>query len=92
MVKTIIHLAGALARIAGEKTVELEAENLGGALEALAQMFGEDLERKLFDENGIPRRFFNIYIDGREYRLKDGIETKLSEGSSISIIPAVSGG
>ena len=92
MVETKISLAGALAMVAGDKEVTVNAGNLREALDALTERYGAELKSRLYDNNGKPRRFINIYVDGRDYRFTGRLKTKLNEGSLISIIPAVSGG
>ena len=53
---------------------------------------GEGFRVRLFDEGGRPRRFINIYVNGRDHCFLDRLDTKLQEGDTVSIIPAVSGG
>ena len=91
MVRVDVLLYGALARVAGEKKVEVEGSKWLEALQALAE-FGEEFKRRLFDDHGNPRRFINIYVNGRDMRFLDKLETVLNEGDTISVIPAVSGG
>ena len=91
MVKVDVLLYGALARVAGKKKVDVEASKLLEALQALAE-FGDEFKRRLFDDHGNPRRFINIYVNGRDMRFLDKLETVLNEGDTISVIPAVSGG
>jgi len=91
MVKVDVVLYGALARVAGKKEVEVEASILLEALQALSEL-GEEFKRRLFDDNGNPRRFINTYINGRDARFLDKLQTSLNEGDTISVIPAVSGG
>lgn len=38
------------------------------------------------------RRFVNVYLNDEDVRFLDGIDTKLSDGDSITILPAVAGG
>lgn len=87
-----VELAGALARIAGEKRVTVEAELLGQVLDALASGHGEEFRDLLFDGGGRPRRFINIYVNGRDYRFLDKLDTVLREGDVVALLPAVSGG
>jgi MoaD family protein len=87
-----VELAGALARIAGEKRVTVETGLLGQVLDTLASGHGEDFKDCLFDDGGRPRRFINIYVNGRDYRFLNKLDTVLREGDVVSILPAVSGG
>ena len=87
-----MELAGALARMAGDKRVTVEAGLLGQVLDALASGYGEEFRDRLFDDGGRPRRFINIYVNGRDYRFLDKLDTVLHEGDVVALLPAVSGG
>lgn len=43
-------------------------------------------------ENGNLRRFVNVFVAGEDVRFGDGIETSVSEGQEVTILPAVAGG
>ena len=92
MSKVNVSLSGALATVAGTRKVEVDASTLSQALEALSSTFGDKFHVKLYDEAGKPRRFINIYVNGRDYRFLKKLETQLSENDDIAIIPAASGG
>ena len=85
-------LYGNLASIAGSTATIVEARSVGDALKALSKRYGADFSEKLYDTNGAPRRFINIYVNGRDYRFLNKLETELSENDEVSLIPAVSGG
>ena len=38
------------------------------------------------------RRFVNVYLNDEDVRFLDGINTKLSDGDNVTILPAVAGG
>lgn len=64
----------------------------------LAEVF-EDLEarhpgirERLVDDSGALRRFVNVYLGDEDVRFLNGLETEVTEGGSVSIIPAVAGG
>ncbi len=38
------------------------------------------------------RRFVNVYVSGEDIRFQDGLETPLSDGDEVTILPAVAGG
>jgi len=72
-----------------------EVEGVG---ETIGDMFA-DLESKypgikerLYDEEGVLRRFINIYVNEEDIRFLDGEQTKLSDGDDVSVIPAIAGG
>lgn len=83
---------GALAKATGEKTADIEASTLKEALNALTAEYGERFKNRIYDEKGKLRRFINIYINGKDVRFLNRIDTKLNEGDKVSIIPAVGGG
>ncbi|MFI8435934.1 MoaD/ThiS family protein [Streptomyces sp. NPDC079020] len=43
-------------------------------------------------DGGELRRFVNVYLNDEDVRFLDGIDTKLSDGDSVTILPAVAGG
>ncbi len=44
------------------------------------------------DERGAVRQHVNLFVDGDNVRFLNGLGTALGEGSTIVIVPAVSGG
>jgi len=92
MVKVKVTLFGALAKTAGEKAVEIEASTLKDAVDKLIERYGEKFKSRIYDEKGKVRRFVNIYINGKDIRFLNHLETQLNDGDNISIIPAVGGG
>jgi len=86
-----IKLSNVLAVEAGSKKVEVEASNLGEALSKLTEG-REGLKNKLLDDLGRPRVYVNIYVNGKDYRFLQLLNTTLSDEDNITIIPAVSGG
>jgi adenylyltransferase/sulfurtransferase len=87
-----IELSGGLAQIAGHKKATVKASTLHDVLEKLSKRYGKEFEKRLFDGGGKPRRFINIYVNGRDYRFLEKLNTKLREGDSVFLIPAVAGG
>jgi len=92
MVKVKVTLFGALAKTAGEKAVEIEASTLRDAIDRLVVKYEEKFKNRIYDEKGKVRRFVNIYINGKDVRFLNSLETKLNDGDNILIIPAVGGG
>ena len=75
----------------GEKQVSVESGTLSeviAALEAAHPGLGE----RLLDEDGGLRKFVNIFVDDDDVRYLEGLDTKVGDGITVSIIPAVAGG
>lgn len=49
------------------------------------------LKDRLLDEKGV-RRFVNIYANEEDIRFLDNLDTKIKDGDSLSIVPAIAGG
>ena len=64
---------------------------LAACIEALETQF-PGLKERLCDETGELRRFVNVYVNGEDVRFQQGLQTPLSAGDEISIVPAVAGG
>jgi molybdopterin synthase sulfur carrier subunit len=49
------------------------------------------IRERIVDGTGL-RRFINVYLNDEDVRFLDGIATKLNDGDSVTILPAVAGG
>ena len=58
------------------------------ALDAAHPGFGE----RLYDESGGLRRFVNVFVADEDIRFLDGVDTAVTDGADVSIVPAVAGG
>ena len=47
---------------------------------------------RLFDDGGQLRRFVNVFVADEDIRFLDGIDTPVTDGQTVSIVPAVAGG
>ena len=43
-------------------------------------------------EDGALRRFVNVYLNDEDVRFLDGIDTSVSDGDVVTVLPAVAGG
>jgi sulfur-carrier protein len=83
----VVLLPALLAREAGgQGRFELDATTLGDALRALPV---RDL---CLDEHGELRRLVNVYVDRRDVRGADGLDTPLGDDSEVRIVTAIAGG
>ena len=74
----------------GEGEIEVEGSTVGGALDAVFEQH-EGLRDRI-TQDGDLRRFVNVYVSGEDIRFQDGLETSISEGDEVTILPAVAGG
>ena len=74
----------------GAKAVEGTGTSLGELFADLDARHPGIAERLL--EAGELRRFVNVYLNDEDVRFLDNINTKLSDGDAVTILPAVAGG
>ena len=77
---------------AGEKKTNLDADTLKDAFAKISETMGDDFKRRVLNEDGTPRSLINIYINGKNAKFSSGLDTTLSDGDEVSILPAVAGG
>jgi sulfur-carrier protein len=92
-VPVTVRLPGSLRQWAdNQRTVEVETvTSVGDAIQALCRSYPAVGERVLGDD-GQPRRFVNVYVNGDDIRLLQGTSTPVSEGDEVVLAPAVAGG
>ena len=74
----------------GNRSVEVLASTVRGALDELVSAYPSLAPRVLADE-GIPT-FLNVFVDGDDIRLLDGLDTTITAGTTVLLLPAVAGG
>lgn len=75
----------------GEAEVQADGSTLGDLVTDLESKHPGFRER-ILDDSGAVRRFVNVYVNDEDVRFLDGLSTVVSEGATVSIIPAVAGG
>jgi MoaD family protein len=75
----------------GAAALELEAPSVRSALAELERSHPQ-LYRSICDETGAVRRHVNLFVNGANVRDGGGIDTALSPGDEVMVLPAVSGG
>ena len=78
----------------GERSVNIELDENSTILDSINKLndIYSGISAKIIDENNSLHNFVNIFMDGEDVRYMQGIDTKLTPGSEISIVPAVAGG
>ena len=74
----------------GQKRVEANGDTLRAVIDDLDANYSGISERLV--DNGKLHRFVNIYVNDEDVRFSGGLDTAISDGDSITILPAVAGG
>lgn len=75
----------------GESEVQAEGGTLAEVLDSLDGSY-PGIKGRIVDEQGSLRRFVNVYVGNDDVRFLDGLGTTVTDGSQVSVIPAVAGG
>ena len=75
----------------GASEVNADGDTVADVLAALETAHPGFAER-LFDESGELRRFVNVFVADEDIRFLDGVDTPVTDGQTVSIVPAVAGG
>lgn len=75
---------------AGSRTVDVEAATVREALDQLVATY-PGLKARVLEGDGVPS-FLNVFVDGDDVRLLDGLDTGVATESTILLLPAVAGG
>src|SRR5580698_4913347 len=76
---------------AGASQLSISAPTVRAALEDLERSQSA-LYRNVCDETGTVRRHLNVFVNSDNVRDLDGVDTTLTPGDVLTILPAVSGG
>ena len=74
----------------GAKAVQGSGSTLGELLINLDTEHG-GLRDRLVDGESL-RRFVNVYLNDEDVRFLGGLETPVSDGDTVTVLPAVAGG
>ena len=74
---------------AGNRTVDVEASTVREALDELVATYPA-LRARVLEGDGVPS-FLNVFVDGDDVRLLGGLDTKVADGTTILLLPAVAG-
>jgi molybdopterin synthase sulfur carrier subunit len=75
----------------GRSTVGVDGSTVRQVLEALARAC-PGIEERLFEPSGRLRRFVNVFVEDQDIRFAQGLDTPVSDGATVSLLPAVAGG
>lgn len=79
------------AQTRGQTEVDAAGSDVGEVLRALTAEH-PDTEEQLFGPEGELNRYVNVYLNDEDVRVLDGLDTAVSEGDTVIIMPAMAGG
>ncbi|QUC64779.1 ThiF family adenylyltransferase [Nitrosopumilus sp. K4] len=92
MANIIFTIPSVLNSGGGEKKTDISADSLQDAFAKISEIMGDDFKRRVLEGDGTPRSLINIYINGKNAKFSDGMNTALNDGDEVYILPAVAGG
>ena len=75
----------------GEAKVGADGKTLREVLSDLEGHYPGITKNVLSDDGGL-HRFINVYVNDEDVRYLGSLETEVSDGDTVSILPAVAGG
>ena len=77
--------------VGGAATVQAGGATVGEIVEELVGRYPA-LAGQVVTEDGALHKFVNVYVNDDDIRYLDKLDTKVGEGDTVSILPAVAGG
>lgn len=75
----------------GESVVRLEPGTIGDLLAQIESDY-PGFKSQVMTESGELHRYVNIYVNDEDSRYLDKLDTRVSDGDVISLLPSVAGG
>jgi len=93
MSKVNVRFFGAAIEATKRQTeTQVSAGNLRELLIALSNNFGDSFQKKILDSTGKPQPFVNIFVNDKDVRHLENLDTQLKDGDEVLIFPAIAGG
>ncbi len=79
------------AQVGDAKELDLSGASVGEIIDQLVRRHPQLRDHLLAEDGGL-HRFVNVYLNDEDVRYLDKLDTKVNDGDTISILPAVAGG
>jgi adenylyltransferase/sulfurtransferase len=87
----IIQIPSALRGFTERKQeLAVEGQTVGEAISNMVEQY-PDLQQHLYQDNSL-RSFINVFVGETNIKKLEGLDTKLSDGETITLVPAIAGG
>jgi molybdopterin synthase sulfur carrier subunit len=87
----LVHIPPMWLPLTGMDKVQVDAANIANLLVGLTDRF-PSLDKWILNEHGAPTEWINIWLNERDIRMLQGVDTPVSSADEIWIIIAISGG
>jgi len=87
----VIRIPAVISETGGARKVDIEGDTVLEALRAYGEEHGPELEENVLEEGRI-KEYINVYVNGKDVRDRNGVDTPVDDDDEIRIIPAASGG
>ena len=91
---TVVRLYASLRELAGERDIDValpEGATIGDLLNRLVEL-RPNLAHRLLDADGNIPRHVNVFVNGRDIRYLNGLDTPLMANDEVTILPPAAGG
>jgi len=78
------------AEVGGARDLPAHGATVGDVIEDLVERFPA-LRPQLFQNGGLGS-FVNVYVGGEDVRTLHGLETRVDDGETVILLPAMAGG
>jgi sulfur-carrier protein len=78
------------AETEGAATIEASGETVRDLMDDLTARFPA-LKERIYPEGELAR-FVNVYVEGEDVRTREGLDTEVSDSSTVILLPAMAGG
>ena len=85
-----VKVTSVLQKVTGAKVVEGHGGTVAELISDLDEKY-PGFKRQIMEDDHL-HRFVNIYLNDEDIRYLDQLDTRLKEGDSIAILPALAGG
>jgi MoaD family protein len=85
-----VKVTSVLQKVTGAKVVQGEGSTVGELLSDLDGRYPGFKQQIM--QNGSLHRFVNIYLNDEDIRYLDQLDTRVKDGDTVSILPALAGG
>lgn len=72
--------------------IDIEANNVEEALKEITKRYSEKMNDSICYAGGKLNKFLDIFVNGRNINLLNGLDTELRDGDRVTIFRVVSGG